>query len=234
MLNSIIERNKLTKPFNETEIKIIRSAIRLFLENGYSKTPLRKISDDCGMLQGRVAYHFHTKEDMLHILFQELMSFHGDVVDEIYQDVNDKLFAYAMEITAQISLCDQNDKVWDLYYSAYTHPATFIIIKDWAAKKNYALLKDFVLDWNETKFREIENIASCIEFSAFTNPTDKFYTLEHKITDVLDSIMKIYDIPEKERRETIAKVLKTDYRNIGQNMFDKFVKRLDNDIEQNG
>lgn len=230
MINSIIERNKLTKPFNETEIKIIRSAINLFLENGYSKTTLRKISDDCGMLQGRVAYYFHTKEDMLHILIQELMAFHGDMVDETYEKTDDNLFAYAMEIVAQISICDRNDNVWDLYYSAYTHPATFIVIKDWAAKKNYTLLKDFVPGWNESKFREIENITSCIELSAFTSPTDRHYTLEHKISDVLDSIMKIYDIPEDQRKRTIERVLKTDYENIGKTMFDKFVKRLDNDI----
>lgn len=227
MLNSIIERNKFTKPLNDTEIKIIRSAITLFLENGYSKTSLKRISDDCGMLQGRVAYHFHTKEDMLHILIQELMDYHGSMVDKFHTDTCDKLFAYAMEIAAQISLCNQSDKVWDLYYSAYTHPATFITIKDWAAKKNYALLKDWVPDWNETKFREIENIASCVELAAFTTPTDKTYSLEHKIADILDSIMKIYDIPQKSRNETIEKVLKTDYINISQEMFDKFIKRLD-------
>lgn len=232
MLNSIIERNKLTKPLNETEIKIIRSAITLFLENGYSKTSLKRISEDCGMYQGRVAYHFHTKEDMLHILMQELMGYHGSMIDEFYAKVDDKLFAYAMEITSQIALCNQSDKVWDLYYSAYTHPATFILIKDWAAKKNYALLKEWVPDWTETKFREIENIASCVEFAAFTTPTNKAYSLERMITDILDTIMKIYDIPQKNRNEVIEKVLKTDYINIGQEMFDKFVKRLDNTEEQ--
>jgi len=231
MLNSIIERNKLTKPLNETEIKIIKSAIKLFLENGYSKTTLRKISDDCGMLQGRVAYHFHTKEDMLHILIQELMDYHGNMIDNFHTEVKDNLLAYAMEIAAQISLCDRCEKVWDLYYSAYTHPATFIIIKDWAARKNYLLLHRWVPDWNETKFREIENITSCIELSAFTTPTDKSYTLEHKITDVLDSVMKIYDIPEKDRKETIKKVLALDYEKISKDMFDKFAKRLDNEIE---
>lgn len=227
MLNRIIERNRFIKPLSETEIRIIRSAICLFLKNGYSKTTLRKISDDCQMLQGRVAYHFHTKEDMLHILIQELMEFHGDMVDQIHEEKHDKLFAYAMEITAQISVCEQDENVWDLYYASYTHPATFMLIKDWAAKKNHALLKEWVPEWSESKFREIENIASCIELSAFTSPVDKTYTLEKKITDVLHSIMKIYDIPANARHETIEKVLKTDYRDIGKQMFEKFVKRLE-------
>ena len=227
MLNRIIERNRFIKPLNEVEVKIIRSAIRLFLENGYSKTTLRKISDDCQMLQGRVAYHFPTKEDMLNILMQELMEFHGDVVEQIHEQMEDELFSYAMEITAQIALCEQDENVWDLYYAAYTHPVTFVLIKDWAAKKNFALLGKWVPHWSESKFREIENIASCIELSAFTSPTDKNYTLEQKITDVLDSIMKIYDIPQKERMQTIEKVLQTDYMSIGKEMFDKFVKRLE-------
>lgn len=36
-----------------------------------------------------------------------------------------------------------------MYYSAYSHPATFDYIKDWAAKKNYHLLKDRLPDWWE-------------------------------------------------------------------------------------
>ncbi len=180
------------------------------------------------MLQGRVTYHFRTKEDMLNILIQELMDFHGDIIDEIYEKVQDNLFSFAMEITAQISLCAQNETLWDLYYSAYAHPATFTTIKDWAARKNYNLLKEFVPDWTESKFREIENVVSCIEFSAFTTPTNKFYTIENKISVVLDSIMKIYNIPKEDRERTISTVLGTNYMTIGREMFDKFIERLDN------
>ena len=38
MINSIVERNRFTSPITKTEKKILQSAIRLFLENGYSKT----------------------------------------------------------------------------------------------------------------------------------------------------------------------------------------------------
>ncbi len=56
----------------------------------------------------------------------------------------------------QIALCETDDKAYDLYYSAYRHPATFDYIKDWAAKKNYHLLNSKMPDWTEDDFRRVE------------------------------------------------------------------------------
>ena len=43
--------------------------------------------------------------------------------------------------------------------------------------------------------------------------------------------MLLYNISEQERKQTIEKVLKLDCVKIGKEMFEKFVKRLDNDID---
>lgn len=91
MLAGIIERNRFISPISESEKIILNSAIKLFLENGYSNTTLKMISEDCKMAQGTITYHFHTKEDMLYILIQALMDFHSDIIDGIYSDVKDDL-----------------------------------------------------------------------------------------------------------------------------------------------
>lgn len=41
MINSIIERNNRISPLSESEKKIIASAVKLFLANGYSNTTLK-------------------------------------------------------------------------------------------------------------------------------------------------------------------------------------------------
>ncbi len=46
-------------------------------------------------------------------------------------------------------------------------------------------------------------------------------------------LMKAYNIPEKERKQTIEKILKPDYEQTAKELFDKFVNRLDNDVEKN-
>lgn len=228
MLNSIIKRHSKISPLSESEIQILRGATKLFLKQGFSKTTHRQIALESGIGLGTITYHYKVKEDMLLVLMEELMDFHLDIIDESIEKSKDNLFAYAIEIAVQIALCENDDKAYDLYYSAYSHPATFDYIKDWAAKKNYHLLACELLNLTEEDFRRIENVTSGIELAAFTTPTDRYFSLNDKINLFLDSMMKIYNISENKRKETIEKVISLDCGEIAKDMFDRFVKRLDN------
>ncbi len=232
MLNSIVERSRLISPLNATEKKIIRSAARLFLQNGFSSTTLKMISADCGLLQGTIAYHFHTKEDMLYLLVQEMMEFHSKLVEQTEEETGDKLFAYATEITAQISLCEYNSQAWDLYRAAYGLPGTLAVIKEWTARKNYRTFHDSLPDWTERDFRIKENIASSIEFSALTSPCNGEYTLEDKISSVLDALFLLYKVSKEDRERVISKILELDYRNLGQDLLGQFANRLKQSTEE--
>lgn len=232
MINSIIERNRFSSPITKTEKRILQTAIRLFLENGYSNTTLKMISQECGLRQGTVAYHFHTKEDMLYYLIQALTEFHGGIIDSSLDNTKDVLCSYAMEITIQIALCETDRKTWDLYYSAYSQFKTFEFIKNWAAKEHYNLFSERLPDWKESDFAEKEHIASGIELAVFYAPCDRFFTLEKKISLALDSMMLLYNISAEERKQTIEKILKLDYVKIGKEMFEKFIKKLDITDEQ--
>jgi len=229
MLNSIIKRHSMITPLSDTEIKIIRSATKLFLTQGFSKTTHRQIAEESGIGLGTITYHYKVKEDLLRVLVEELMDFHLDVIDGSEAKSNDSLFSYAIEIAVQIALCETDDKAYDLYYSAYSHPATFDYIKDWAAKKNYHLLKDKLPDWSEEDFRTVENVTSGIELAAFTAPKNRYFSLNDKISLFLDSMMKLYDIPQGNRKKTIDKVISLDCEKIAKEMFGKFVSRLDGD-----
>ena len=227
MLNSIIKRHSKITPLSDTEIKVIRSATKLFLTQGFSKTTHRQIADASGIGLGTITYHYKVKEDLLRVLFEELMDFHLDLIDASQEKSNDALFSYALEIAVQIALCETDDKAYDLYYAAYSHPATFDYIKDWAAKKNYHLLRDRLPDWSEEDFRTVENITGGIELAAFTAPKNRYFSLQDKISLFLDSMMKIYNIPESDRKQTISRVLSLNCEKIAVEMFDKFLKRLD-------
>ena len=229
MLNSIIKRHSKITPLSDTEIRIVRSATKLFLTQGFSKTTHRQIAEESGIGLGTITYHYKVKEDLLRVLMEELMDFHLDVIDDSQTKSNDDLYSYAIEIAVQIALCETDDMAYDLYYSAYSHPATFDYIKDWAAKKNYHLFKTRLPDWSEEDFRAVENVTSGIELAAFTAPKNRYFSLNDKITLFLDSMMKIYDIPKDDRKTAIDKVISLDCEKIAKEMFRKFVSRLDGD-----
>ncbi len=226
MLNSIIQRHNKLTPLKETEIKIVACATRLFLERGYTETTHRMIAEETGIGLGTITYHYRTKEDLLLLLIEELMDFHLDVIEQTEEKSKDILFSYATEIAIQIALCENNKKAWDLYHSAYNHHETMHYIKEWAARKNYHLLSEKAPHLHEDDFRNIENFTSGIELSALSSPCDRYFTLEEKIKLTLDLMMKAYNIKDDERAKAIEKVLSLDYEKIAEEMFEKFVNKL--------
>ena len=191
------------------------------------------IENDSGVKAGNITYYFHSKEDLLKVLVEELMDYHAIMIDEIHEKDGDNLFAYALEITAQIALCENNRNAWDLYYSAYSLPQTYELIKAWAGEKNYNLLKERLPDWTEHDFREIEEVASGIELAALKSVCSRSFTLDKKISLFLNSLLMLYNVSEAERKKTIEKVLALNYEEIARNMFYKFVNKLDNTEKQN-
>lgn len=227
VINSIIKRHDRLNPFTEAQINVIRAATKLFLENGYTKTTFKMIEKDSGVKVGNITYYFHSKEELLKVLIEELMDFHATMLEEIQETNGDNLFAYAMEITAQIALCENNQSAWDLYFSSYNLPQTYEVIKAWATEKNYTLFHDRLPDWTEHDFKNVEEVASGIELAALKSVCDRNLTLDKKISLFLDSLLMLYKVSEEERKKVIEKVLALDYSKTGQEMFEKFIKRLD-------
>lgn len=226
VLKSIVERHNKLTPLTKTEIKIIGTATRLFLEQGFSVTTHRQIAKESGLGLGTVTYHYRTKEDMLRLLLEELMDYHLDIIEETVKETEDNLFSYTTEIAIQIALCETNKKAWDLYHAAYSHPETLAYIKDWCARKSYELLGDRTPLLHESDYRKIENITCGIEFAALMTPCDRYFSLEDKIRLSLDTMMKAYDIPETDRKKVIEKVLSLDCEKIATDMFEKFIAKL--------
>lgn len=226
MIESIVGRSRMLAPLSETEKTIIRSAIKLFLKNGFTETTLKMISDDTGIRQGTLCYHFHTKEEMLYLLMQEIMDYHSEIIDAILVETEDKLFAYAMEISIQIALCEQYDNVNDVYRSSYNHQGTLDFIRAWGAKKNHALLGDWLPEWSLSDFMVQENLAIGLENSSFIMKCNDEITLEDKVSKILEALMLVYRIPEDERDKTIKRVLATDLPDVAKKVYARFMQRI--------
>lgn len=227
MINNIVKRHDRLNPFCEAQVNIIRVAAKLFLENGYTKTTFKMIEEESGVKVGNITYHFHSKEELLKVLIEELMDFHSTIIENMQDESGDDLFSYAMEVTAQIALCENNKSAWDLYYSSYNLPQIYEFIKLWAAEKNYNLFHNMLPEWTENDFRNKEIVASGIEFAALKTFCDRNLTLDKKVSVILDSMMMLYEVQNEKRKEVIDKILTMDYEKIAKDMFEKFIKRLD-------
>ena len=54
---------------------LIETAARLFAQNGYNKTSMRELAEAVGMKAGSIFYHFKGKEEILHAVMQQAITY---------------------------------------------------------------------------------------------------------------------------------------------------------------
>lgn len=204
----------------------------MFLEKGFTNTSAKAISNELNISTGNLTFHYPTKEHILLELTKEITNFHKQAIEKVQSEGRGDLFAYCWEVTSQITLCEENQQMNDLYLAIYSHPMTLLFVKDWTAKKNFKILGERLSDWSLDRFRLAENVTCCIERSALTEPCSENYTLEDKIRLTLTCLLKIYDIGKDDREIVIDEILKTDYRKTGNDLLTQFAKHIEKHNQQ--
>lgn len=202
-----------------TRLEIIETATRLFLERGYTNVTVSAISSDLGISKGNFTFHFPTKEHVLAELTKQLIVFQWEMLRLEMVDGYSPQAAYLLEITSLASSCYESEVARDLYVSAYTSPMSLRLIRNSDTEKAQRIFKEYNPKWTEVDFRLAENLVSGVEYSMFTTEREQGIPLDKKIAYSLDAILRLYNVPEDERREMLHKVLSVDYRTLGMRLF---------------
>lgn len=214
-----------------TKVRIIQVATRKFLENGYSNTSVKAISDEVGMSTGNLTFYYPTKEHLLAALTQMLCSFQSQMVAETVNEGKTSLMAICLELAAMTSICEDNEIVKDFYLSAYSHPMTLEIIRQNDCERAKEVFRPYCPDWTDEDFIAAESIVSGIEFATLMT-TANSAPLETRIREALDSIMRVFYVPEETRSLKIGKVLSMDYHQLGKRFMDAFIEYVEASNEQ--
>lgn len=211
-----------------TRYKILLCATNLFLERGYTNTYVTTITNSLKISTGNLTFHFPTKEHILAELIMELNAFQHQLVEQNDSTEESLIKAYLLELAMFASICEENANIRDLSIAAYTHQLSLSNIRENDTQRAMLTFKEFCPNWTETDFIQAENVVSGIEYAMFRRENTESLSLEQIITSSIDSIMKIYEIPETVRRSIIAEVISEDYRGMGSLVFDRFKKYIKN------
>lgn len=220
-----IHRSDLTKA------KILQVAARRFLEDGYSNTSIKAISDELEMSTGNLTFYYPTKEHLLAELTHLLCSFQGWMVESAVSEGKTSLFAICQELTAMAAMCEENEQIKDFFLSAYSRPLSLAIIRNSDCQRAKVVFKDLCPDWTEEQFRAAETIVSGIEFSVLMT-TENSAQLETRIRKALISIMTVYHVPEEIMQTKLEKVLSANYRKKAQKFMEAFLHYVKETTEQ--
>ncbi len=220
-----IDKSKLTK------LEIIRVASKKFLENGYSNTSIKSISDELEMSTGNLTFHFHTKEHLLAELVEMLRSFQWELIEKEADEGVSSLLAICIELSTVASACEESEIARDFFLSTYSSSICLDYIRKSAVERAKVIFAEYCEGWTDEQYIEAEILISGINYATLMT-TDFSVLLETRIKGALNHIMLIYNVPEKLRNEKIEKVLSIDCRELGKRIFKEFTKYVDGCAEK--
>lgn len=80
--------------YNDKQLHIMDAALRLFADQGFTKTSVRAIADEAGVNLAMISYYFGSKQELLEAIFDQHLSEKTSRIDEIISD--DKLGPFQM------------------------------------------------------------------------------------------------------------------------------------------
>lgn len=210
-----------------TKLEIIQLAADLFLTEGYSNTPVTKIANKLGISLGNLTFHFPTKEHLLAELIEFLCEYQHLVLEQEVEGGKTTLLAYLLELTSMIAICEDNEIAKDLYISAYTHPISLGLMRKSDTMKAKMIFAEYQPNWSEEDFIAAENIVSGIEYASICKENAKDVSLKKRITNMLQTVMKLYGVPADIQKRKIAQIHNMDYQRIGHRFINGFVKYVE-------
>ena len=214
------------KVVNETKNAIIRVAIEMFLERGFTNTSARAIAAELGISTGNITFYFPSKEHLLRVLVEMLCDSQWSMLEQQADEEETALMAFCMETMTVAVACEQNEIARDLFLSVFQSELCRNLLRENHVARAERIFSEYCGDWTHQQFRIAEILVMGIQHAVII-PTDVEIPLSERIAGALNQILSIYGVPENNRAEKIRRILALDYNDIRQRVREGSLRYVD-------
>lgn len=214
------------KVVNETKNAIIRVAIEMFLERGFTNTSVRAIAAELGISTGNITFYFPSKEHLLMVLVEMLCDSQWSMLEQQADEEETALMAFCMETMTVAAACEQNEIARDLFLSVFQSELCRNFLRENHVARAERIFSEYCGDWTHQQFRIAEILVMGIQHAVII-PTDVEIPLSERIAGALNQILSIYGVPENNRAEKIRRILALDYNDIRQRVREGSLRYVD-------
>lgn len=204
----------------ERESRMIYTAIKLFLENGYENTTTTAIAKAAGMTTSTFFAVFPNKESLLLSLtkwmYEKQFAITDKALRERYGDDYARVMFYVLEPAIQLAIAERSEGLRELYVSSFSYKITLDFIYDVVTDKLVELFGDSMPAHSRRDFYEIEIANAGITRNYMAQPCTPDFTLEQKLRRYLTFGMTLYHIDPEEQQRIIDEVLGFDLKSLAE------------------
>ena len=212
--------------------QVLHTAARLFLQQGYTATTVRKIAKESGVDINVMIRIFGNKENILCQLVEFVLEGQFAATEQFLKGVtDDPVLFYAAETTLQLHMAESSEQIRDLYAAAYSMPESSTLIMRSIAGKLEQMFKAYQPELEAKDFYELEIATGGVMRGYMTVPCDLYFTMERKVRRFIESVFRIFQVPEEKTEEAIAFVARFDYPALARQTIDTMLAGLDSGID---
>ena len=213
-----------------TQQKVLRAAVALFLEKGYTRTTTGEIAKAAGIGQSSFFHVFPSKEALLLELVQRMFSGQFALAGQ-HSGEQDPVLLYAVETALQLHIAELTEPLRELYVTGYSLPTTSAYIYHSTAKRLQTIFGPYLPEAQPKDFYEMEIASASIMRGFMAVQCDMYFTIEAKITRFLDCSLKLYNVPEEKRTVITAAVLRLDLHTMAADIIQRTVRQAEKGFE---
>lgn len=213
-----------------TQQKVLRAAVALFLEKGYTRTTTGEIAKAAGIGQSSFFHVFPSKEALLLELVQRMFTGQFALAGQ-HSGEQDPVLLYAVETALQLHIAELTEPLRELYVTGYSLPTTSAYIYNSTAKRLQTIFGPYLPEAQPKDFYEMEIASAGIMRGFMSVPCDLYFTPKAKITRFLDCTLRIYNVPEEKRTAVTATVLQMDLHTMAADIIQKTVQQAEKGFE---
>lgn len=205
---------------------ILSACVRLFIEKGYNNTTVAEILRDANVSSSTFQNIFRSKDGVLEDLVKFMFQNQFHIAKQNVKDGISPVFMYSLEVALQLTLTELNENLRDVYVEAYTYPKTLEYICQQMSTEFCEIFKNYLPEFNESDFYETEIGMSGAMRNYIAKSCNKYFTLERKIEKYLKMFMKVYNVPEDERKKVLEYIAKTDIIRVANEVMQELFNAL--------
>lgn len=216
----------ITKRKEITTQNILRTSVKMFLEQGFNSTKVTAIIKESGCSVSSFQGIFGTKEGLLLTLAEIMFSNQFEIARSLGGQNINPVFVYAAETSIQLTLTELNENLREAYVAAYSNDEAAEYIYKSTAKELEQIFSPYNPGCEESDFYEFDIGSAGIMRGFMSRKCDQYFTLEKKIKKFLTMALRSYNVPKSEIDEAIEFVLSLDIRKISKTIMHKLFEKL--------
>lgn len=213
--------------------KVLHTAAKLFISQGYEKTSLRLLSKESGVNYGSITNAFESKENILCELVEFVLEGQFETTSKLLKDItNDKILFYGAETVLQLHMAESSEHIREMYNVSYSLPKTSEIIYKSITKKFQYIFSDHLKDYDTKDFYYVELASAGIIRNYMSKPCDMFFTMDMKIENFLEKSLLLFRVSDEKIKEVIKFVKSFDFKSIADETINNMLGYLQYRIDE--